>query len=286
MPHHSFIRTLRAQWLGQRLRELREQRGLTLKLVAEHLGRDLSALGRYERAEWPIGRGDVVALLDLFGFHDASERARILGLAEDVWRTHRWDVDRGDVVNASFIDFGWLASRAERICMYEGLVVPALLQTREYASTLIRCFQGPTTAQAHITRLVDLRLERQRVLDEPGALKVQAVVEESALRRRIGDAPLIRAQLEHLNRLRERPHVDLRVMPARVGLHPGLDGSFWLFRMRQPYPPVGFVESRVGRLYMEEPIATPFASAYDRLLQLALSSRESGDAIAAIIESL
>src|SRR5688572_2694754 len=98
MPHRPFIRTVRAQWLGQRLRTLREQRGLTRKVVTEHLGRDLAPLGRYARAEWPIGRGDVVALLDLFGFHESSERTRILGLAEDVWRIHRWDPDHGEGV--------------------------------------------------------------------------------------------------------------------------------------------------------------------------------------------
>ncbi|WFE67524.1 helix-turn-helix transcriptional regulator [Micromonospora sp. WMMD714] len=84
MPHKPFIRTLRAQWLGQQLRALREERGMTLKLVSEHLHRDMSALGRYERADWPIRRGDVVALLDLYGFHHAAERARLLALAEDV----------------------------------------------------------------------------------------------------------------------------------------------------------------------------------------------------------
>lgn len=40
MLHRPFIRTLRAQWLGQRLLVLRDQRGFTLRLVAEHLGRD------------------------------------------------------------------------------------------------------------------------------------------------------------------------------------------------------------------------------------------------------
>ncbi|MFC4109479.1 Scr1 family TA system antitoxin-like transcriptional regulator [Micromonospora zhanjiangensis] len=138
VPHKPFIRTLRAQWLGSQLRALREERGMTLKLVAEHLARDMSALGRYERGDWPIRKGDVVALLDLYGFHHATERARLLGLAEEVWRTDRWDEDYGDVVDASFIDYPWLESRAERICSYNLTLLPGLMQTREYATTLIR----------------------------------------------------------------------------------------------------------------------------------------------------
>jgi len=32
--------TLRAQWLGQRMRELREQRGLTSEAAANYFGKD------------------------------------------------------------------------------------------------------------------------------------------------------------------------------------------------------------------------------------------------------
>jgi hypothetical protein len=217
MPHRPFVKTLRAQWLGQRLRELREQRGMTLKLVSEHLGRDLSALGRYERAEWPIPRGDVVALLDLYGFHGARERANLLHLAEEVWRAHRWDNDPNDMVNTSFIDFPWLASRAEKICCYDSAVVPVLFQTRDYATQVIRYIESPAVSPDRIARLVDQQVERQDVLREPGGTRVAAIIDESALRRRIGDASLMRAQLHHLDQLRRQPHVEVRVLRTGLG---------------------------------------------------------------------
>nr|WP_244236244.1 helix-turn-helix transcriptional regulator [Micromonospora inaquosa] len=84
----SFVQTLRAQWLGQQMRQLREQRGITLKQAAEFLERDFSSIARWERAEWPFRRGVVVSLLDLYGEHDGRERNRFIQLAEDAWRTH------------------------------------------------------------------------------------------------------------------------------------------------------------------------------------------------------
>ncbi len=60
------VPTLRAQWLGRELRDLRERRNLTLRQVAEHLKRNFSALSRFENAEWPIPRHDVQMLLDLY----------------------------------------------------------------------------------------------------------------------------------------------------------------------------------------------------------------------------
>jgi transcriptional regulator with XRE-family HTH domain len=101
MPHKPFVRTLRAQWLGQELRRLRDARGMTLKMVSAHLRRDMSALSRYERGEWPIGKTDVLALLDLYGFHHAGERERMLRLAEEVWVTDRWSENYSDILEPS-----------------------------------------------------------------------------------------------------------------------------------------------------------------------------------------
>ncbi|SDZ17520.1 Helix-turn-helix domain-containing protein [Micromonospora pattaloongensis] len=286
MPHKPFIRTLRAQWLGQQLRELREQRGMTLKLVSEHLQRDMSALGRYERAEWPIRRGDVVALLDLYGFHEAGERDRLLRLAEEVWRTDRWDEDYGDVVDASFIDFPWLESKAEQVCSYHAMLVPGLFQLREYAELVIRCVEGPKATEEKVLRWVDLRMQRQHVLDDRSNTKVESIIDESALRRQVGSATVMRAQLDHIVQLMQHPNVQVRVLPSRVVLHPGVDGSFWLFKMPEPYPAVGYLENLAGQLYVESPKSKRFVDTYDRLREAALDPRESAKLIGTIAEEL
>ncbi|MBX7268225.1 helix-turn-helix domain-containing protein [Micromonospora sp. Llam7] len=286
MPHKPFIRTLRAQWLGQRLRALREERGMTLRLVAEHLQRDMSALGRYERADWPIRKGDVVALLDLYGFHDAAERARLLALAEEVWRTDRWDEDYGDVVDSSFIEYPWLESRAERVCCFHLTLVPGLLQTRDYAASVIRNASEPGTPEATVERWVELRMTRQEVLARPAPVKIDAVLDESVLRRKVGGNDVFRGQLEHLVDLQRRRNVSIRVMSSSVALHQGLDGTFWIFHLPEPYPAVAYVESLGGRLYMESPKAERFVGAYRQLGKAALSPAESAELIARYAKEL
>ena len=87
----------------------------TLKRAAEFLERDFSSVARWERAEWPFRRGVVVSLLDLYGEHDPRTRAHLVQLAEDAWRTDRWDDDYDEIVDSSFIDFPWLETRAEQI---------------------------------------------------------------------------------------------------------------------------------------------------------------------------
>ncbi|MGX7675571.1 helix-turn-helix domain-containing protein [Plantactinospora sp. DSM 117369] len=284
--HRPFIRTLRAQWLGQRLRDLREQRGMSLELVAEHLNRDRSALGRYERAEWPIQRHDVLALLDLYGFHRATERAQLLTLAEEIWRTDRWDEDSRDPSDSSFITIPWLESRAATICSYHASLIPGLFQLPEYAELVIRCVDGPGTTEMTVQRGIGLRMERQRMLDDPDGPRSETIIDEIALRRQIGGPSLLRRQLLHIGEVAQRPHVEIRVLPSRVWLHPGVDGSFWLFRMPKPYPAVAYQENLAGRMYLESPKSDRFSDAYDRVREAALDPRESAKLIVTIAEGL
>src|ERR671916_3324072 len=88
-----FVQTIRAQWLGQRMRELREERGLTLKYIAAYLGVEFSTLARYERAEWPFRRDHVLALLDVYHVYDEGERQKLVTLAQEAWRVNQWELD-------------------------------------------------------------------------------------------------------------------------------------------------------------------------------------------------
>ncbi len=282
----SYVQTLRAQWLGQQMRELREECGFTLQRAAEFLERDLSSVSRWERAEWPFLRGHVVSLLDLYGVHDEKRREHFIQLAEDAWRTDRWDAEYDELVDASFIDYPWLESRAEQICSYNAMLVPGLMQTREYAEAVIRNAEGDRATRHSVNKWVQLRMDRQQVLDRKPVVKIAAVLEENVLRRPVGGHAAMRTQLSHLGELARRPNVEVRVVPTSVGWHAALDGSFWLFRMPKPYPEVAYVEHLGGRLYMESPKSKEYSLAYDRLREAALGRAESAKLIATIAEEL
>ena len=207
-------------------------------------------------------------------------------MAEDAWRTDRWDDHYDELVDASFIDFPWLESRAEQICSYDAMLVPGLMQTPAYAEAVIRNAEGEKATAFAVATWMQFRLDRQRVLDKTPTVRVASIIDESALRRPVHSAAVMREQLDHLGAVARRPNVELRVLPATVGLHPGLDGSFWLFRMPAPYPEVAYTEHLGGRLFMESPKSKRYARAYDRLLQAALDPRGSAKLIATIAEEL
>jgi hypothetical protein len=155
------------------------------------------------------------------------------------------------------------------------MLVPGLLQTRECAETLIRNSATADTPEEQIERMIELRMTRQQILrgDEP--VGFGAVVDESVLRRVIGGPKVMHAQLARLLEAAEQPNVEVRVLPLRRGQHAGLDGSFWLYEMPDPYPDVAYVDYLTGALYVEEDAAVDrFRQAYDQLSAMALNGRE------------
>ncbi|MGH3567407.1 MAG: helix-turn-helix domain-containing protein [Pseudonocardia sp.] len=286
MPKRKPGPTLRAQWLGQQLRALRESTEMTLRQAGEYLQRDPSMVSRFETAEYPIRRGDVLALLDLYNVSQERTRDGLLRLSDDVWRKGWWD-GYANTVDRQYIDMPWLEARAEQLRTYGAMLVPGLLQTREYAETLIRNVATPDTPEEQIRRGIELRMTRQQVLASDTPVSFAAVVDESALRRVIGSPDVMRGQLTRLREVTELPNVEVRVLPLRRGAHAGLNGAFWLFEMPDPYPDVAYVDNLAGAVYVEEDAAVDrFRQAYHQLSAMALGGKEAVALIATATKEL
>ncbi|WP_422770873.1 helix-turn-helix domain-containing protein [Plantactinospora sp. WMMC1484] len=285
--HPSKVSTLRGQLLGQQLRALREEIGLSLEEAASYLNRDRSALGRFERAEWPFPRPDVRLLLDLYGVIDKEVREHFIRLSEEVGRRHEWETEFEDAIyDKSFVDLPWLEERATAIHTFDLGRVPGLLQTPGYATAVLRVVEGDQPTDERIDRWVALRLARQQVLTGVKPTRLTCVIAESVLRARIGGDRIMRGQLDHLVQLGRQRNIELRVLPLAVGASVGTDGPFQVFELPKPFPPVAYVEHLGGRLFLEWPKSTRFVQAYDQLREVALTERESTELIAAIAEEI
>ncbi len=283
MPPKSKL-TLRAQWLGQSLRELRDATGMTLAQAGEYLQRDASTVSRFESGEYPIRRPDLMALLDLYVVSDRRKRDGMLRLAEDVWQKGWWDGYEPDV-ERQFVDFVWLESRATKIRSFDPLAVTGLLQTREYAEAMITAAEWEAEP-AQIARWVQLRMDRQAVLHQEAPPQLSVIIDEFALRHEIGGSGVLRGQLAHLLATAELPHVDLRVLPASVGAHASPSGYFLVFTIAEPNLDVGFAETLGGAVYVEPPNSERFVRVYGNLLNSALEPAESAKLIRDIGEDL
>ncbi|BCB84449.1 helix-turn-helix domain-containing protein [Phytohabitans suffuscus] len=281
-----FVQTMRAQLLGARMRELREERGLTLKYIAAYLGVEFSTLARYERAEWPFRRDHVIALLDVYGVFDEGERQELTTLAQDAWRVDQWERDSSlGPLGLTIVDHWWLQQRAVELREYAAMVVPPLLWTQDYAEAVIRATSGKGAHPSRVDFLVQQCLDRQHILDDKPEKRLLVLMEESVLRNPVGGRLVLRAQLEHLVRVVERPHVEVRLV-RQAGWHEGMYGSFTICDMERPYPPVVQVEHLGGRLTLEAHAAMVYGQAFDHIKESALGQTESVAHIASLAEEL
>ncbi|MEV8636351.1 helix-turn-helix transcriptional regulator [Streptosporangium sp. NPDC051023] len=276
--------TLRAQWLGQQLRELREANGLLLRDAAEYLQRDPSTAGRFESGEYPIRRPDLLALLDLYGVADGRRREDLMKLSQEVWQKGWWDGYAGEVAGA-FVDYVWLESRAREIRAFDNTLLPGLLHISEYARAAITAAEYKAKSE-RIDRWVELRIARQRVLGSDDPPRFSAIIDEAVLRREVGGRECLAAQLRHLVDHANRPNVEIRVLPFSAGAHASPTGAFRIFTMAKPFPEVGYAETPKGAIYVESPDAERFARTYDELRESAFAPEESTDFISAIAEKL
>ena len=99
------------------------------------------------------------------------------------------------------------------------------MQTEDYARAVMLIANAHAPAD-EIDRRVSVRMTRQRLLTQPGAPELWAVLDETALRRSPDGARMMRAQLEHLLQLTELPNVTLQIVPFDVGPHAAAGGPF------------------------------------------------------------
>jgi len=92
-------------------------------------------------------------------------------------------------------------------------VVTGLLQTEAYARHIIGSYSRvEPMPPGMIGRMVSVRLRRQQVLDRED-LKLSVVLDESVLKRRIGDESVMYEQLQRLVQDADRPNLTLQILP-------------------------------------------------------------------------
>ncbi|TDD36002.1 XRE family transcriptional regulator [Actinomadura sp. KC06] len=214
--------------LGARLRRLRESCLVTREQAGDAIRASHSKISRLELGRTGFKLRDVDDLLTLYGVDDEAERDTLLALARQA-NTPGWWQPYCDLIPDWAQGYIGLEQAADVIRTYEVQFVPGLLQTGDYARAVIRLGHRPSVEE--LCRRVELRMRRQQILTRPDPCKLWAIVDEAALRRPIGGAEVMRAQLRHLVEVSGRPGVTVQVLPFRVGGHAAAGGPFSVVRL-------------------------------------------------------
>ena len=221
--------TVRRRRLAAELRGIREDKGKSGDAVAAALRWSPSKISRYERARTGLRPQEVARLLDYYQI-TGPRRALLLGLAEDAAQKGWWE-EFAESLSDDYKQFIGFEHEAASMAIWHVDVVTGLLQTPGYARHIISSYSRiEPLPPGMIGRMVSVRLRRQQVLDRED-LRLSVVLDESVLKRRIGDESVMYEQLQRLVRDGDRPNLTLQILPLSAQ-HMVFGESFVIFGFR------------------------------------------------------
>ncbi|MGW1770626.1 helix-turn-helix domain-containing protein [Streptomyces sp. NPDC002104] len=277
---------MRRRRLGTKLRELRDDLGLTMEDVAERSeGRmTVAKLSRLELAKSAAKPADVDMLLGLYGADDDEMASALVSMTREGAQRGWWHSYRG-ILTPTYEDLISMEAEASTVKTWNLGAVPGLLHTSEYAGTIIRATAMSEAVEAKVDALVAVRLARQSVLTRStDPLTLWAIIAEGALRTKDVDGEVMHEQLGKLLSMGKRDNVNIAVVRSNAPLHVGQLGSFSLLSFGEHADlDVVHTENLTAALYVEE---REQVSVYRDAMQRLTSAAESVQASAELITEI
>jgi transcriptional regulator with XRE-family HTH domain len=274
--------TLQRRRLGIALRRARELANLTQDDAAEAIDAASSKVSRIELGQSGLKLTDLGALIQCYGVSKA-EAERLRDLARAGRKRGRWSAYRNITPNW-FRDYLDLEDDATLTRKYQPEIVPGVLQTEAYIRAVFTT-GGPRSADDEVERLVQMRLDRQAVLERADA-NLHFILSESALRRVVGNSTLMTNQLRHIADLADRANLDVQVLPFDAQTYTPADVVFTILRFEDDASTdVVYLEDYTDASYLDvqEPVRA-YNALWNRLSAAALGQVESQELLREIAD--
>ncbi|MFJ9173870.1 helix-turn-helix transcriptional regulator [Streptomyces sp. NPDC102360] len=245
---------------GALLQHLRKRAGLNQRDLGEAIGYSLEQVASVERGRRPAKAAFTVAA------DRALDSRGVLEALQD-------EVDRAKLPRF-FRNFALIEAEVMSRFSYDPLLVPGLLQTEEYARAV---FAGhcPPLSEEIIDQHTEARLSRQKLLIRAPLAELSFIISEEALRDPVGGMGTMRGQCQHLLEVSTLRNIEVQVMPAKRGFHPGKNGPFVVVESKEHHQ-LGYFESQgVGCVVGDAVEVSAFALRYGKLRSQALNIEES-----------
>jgi transcriptional regulator with XRE-family HTH domain len=270
------------------LRKARDAVGLTQDQVAGQMEWSLSKVIRIENGTVGISTNDLRALLRLYEVTDDAEVQEFLALARTARRRGWWNAYK-DAFPAAFTEFMGLEADAAVHRYFQSVAVPGIMQTEAYARAMVLATAPHDLRDDEFESMVKARLMRQQgVLDRAAPPKILAILDESVIRRIVGDRTVMRDQLASLIAFARRPTITIRILPFSAGPHPVMAGGSLVLEFADAADdPVLYVENAMTGDILERPDEMgTYDRAFERLERLALDADASTALMAKVMDEL
>lgn len=267
--------------LRSALRRARESADLTQEQVAAAMEWSLSKVIRIEAGSVSVSLNDLKALIGLYDITAPDEIEELKELARSA-RRRGWLTEYRDRFGPQFAAYLGLESEAHAIRYFHPGIVPGPLRTRDFARLVIEGSRPYHQGDQDSEVLTDLLMRRQaEVLHRADPPRIDVILDESAVRRPIGDRPLMRRQWAHVIKLAESPLVEVQVIPFSAGIYPAMMTPFVILEFPEDNDhPVVFLENPFGGTVIDRiEDVEQYLRTYRRLGEIALTESDSMELI-------
>ncbi|WP_405518210.1 helix-turn-helix domain-containing protein [Streptomyces canus] len=202
--------TARQVRLGTELRRLREAAGLKAREVAELLNSTSAQISQVELGLSGASEERIRRLAAHYACTDEALIDALVAMATD--RTRGWWEEYRGVLPPVFQDTAETEHHATFLREVVITYVPGLLQTADYARA-VYTYVHPALPESELTPRVEHRIRRRAVIEGDEPTPYETLIHEFALRTRVSDRSVCRAQLEQILDQIEQGHATVRVIP-------------------------------------------------------------------------
>ncbi|GAA4002799.1 helix-turn-helix transcriptional regulator [Streptomyces plumbiresistens] len=202
--------TARQVRLGTELRRLREAAGLKAREVAGLLNSTSAQMSQVEAGNVGVSEERVRRLAAHYDCTDEALIDALVAMATD--RTQGWWEEYRGVLPPVFQDTAEVEHHATFLREVVITYVPGLLQTADYARA-VYAYVHPGLPESELIPRVEHRMMRRAVIEGGSPTPYETLIHECALRVRVSDRDVSRAQLQEILGQIEQGHATVRVIP-------------------------------------------------------------------------
>lgn len=213
--------------LGVRLREIRKEASLTARDLAITFGCHFSKISRIENGVQAPSEVNIKAWCRACNAErqipDLIATARAIESMYVEWKRHT----RAGMKRLMLTPVP-LYERTTLFRIYEHSAIPGLFQTAEYSAAILAYFIDFLNAPNDLDPALQARVERQKIIYS-GNRRFIVVLEENALRARVGSPEIMAGQLDRLLATMSLPRVSLGIIPQTALRRTFTQVGFWIY---------------------------------------------------------
>jgi transcriptional regulator with XRE-family HTH domain len=259
------------------LRRLREAAGLKAREVAGLLSSTSAQMSQVEAGFAGVSEERVRRLAAHYACADDAFLDALVAMATD--RTRGWWEEFRGVLPPVFLDVAEVEHHATFLREVVITHVPGLLQTPDYARAVFG-YMVPELPDSELTPRVEHRMRRRAVIERDPPVPYETIIHEAALRIRVADRDVTRAQLHRILNGADRDHITVRVVPFDIDNFAGASAA--MLHVGGPHPRLDTVlrDSPNGTAFLDaESQLNRFRDLFRKVREAALDTAQSRDFI-------